>query len=341
MSKQRKLQPIDIVGVGINAADTIIRLPHFPAADSKVELISAEIKPGGQVASAMVACRRWGLRTRYIGKIGGDAVGKLQVHEMVREGVETHWIKVADSTSQTSFILVDDRSGERTILWKRDRRIAIAPSDLRRHWLKGCRALLVDGHDTAASTQAARWARQEGIPAIADLDNIYRGVKGLLRSIDFPITSKDFPERLTGEQNLLKSLPEIHSEFKCCLTTATLGRLGAIAWDGERFFLIPGFKVRAVDTTGAGDIFHAGFMYGLLKGWRIEVILEFSNAAAALNCTALGARGKIASLTEIDNLRRHGDRSRHAYTRRQLLKASEAASRRFTDGRPWSSRNDK
>jgi sulfofructose kinase len=329
MSRQRKLQPIDVVGVGINATDTIIRLPHFPAADSKVELISAEIKPGGQVASAMVACQRWGLRTRYIGKIGGDELGKLQVHEMLREGVEAHWIRAANCSSQSSFILVDDRSGERTVLWKRDARIAIVASDLQRQWLKGCRALLVDGHDTAASTQAARWARQEDIPVFADLDNLYRGVKGLLKFINFPITSNDFPKRLTGEPDLLRSVPQIHSKFKCSLTTVTLGKLGAIAWNGERFFLVPGFKVRAIDTTGAGDVFRAGFIYGFLQGWRIEVILEFSNAAAALNCTASGARGRIASLAEIDNLRHSGDRSKPAYSRKQLFEASQAASSNF------------
>src|SRR5208283_23967 len=112
------------------------RLPRFPASDSKVELISAEVKPGGQVASAIVACQRWGLRTRYVGKIGEDAAGKFQVREMAREGVETHWIHAANSASQTSFILVDARTGERTVLWKRDTRVAIAPSDLQRRWLQ-------------------------------------------------------------------------------------------------------------------------------------------------------------------------------------------------------------
>jgi sugar/nucleoside kinase (ribokinase family) len=188
---------------------------------------------------------------------------------------------------------------------------------------------LVDGHDTAASTPAARWARHQNIPVIADLDNLYRGVKDLLKYVDFPITSKEFPQRLTGEQNLLESLPQIHSEFKCRLTTATLGKLGAIAWDGQRFFLSPGFKVRAVDTTGAGDIFHAGFIYGLLQGWSIKVTLEFSNAAAALNCTASGARGRIASLAEIDNLRRTGTHSKQSYTCKQLLEASEVALRQL------------
>ena len=341
MTSRRTIRPIDVVGIGINATDTIIRLPHFPASDSKVELLSADTKPGGQVASAIVACQRWGLRTRYVGKIGDDAAGNFQVREMAREGVEAHWINAANSSSQTSFILVDARTGERTVLWKRDSRIAIAPSDLRRRWLQVCRALLVDGHDTAASTQAARWARDERMPVIADLDNLYRGVKALLKYVDFPITSKDFPARLTGEQNLLKSLPQIHAEFKCRLTTATLGSLGAIAWDGERFFLDRGFKVRAVDTTGAGDIFHAGFIFGLLQAWPFEVILEFSNAAAALNCTAPGARGRIANLPEVDNLCRTGARSKRAFTPKQLLEASQTAIRKFPGVRPSSAKKNK
>jgi sugar/nucleoside kinase (ribokinase family) len=260
---------------------------------------------------------------------------------MAREGVEAYWIKTANSASQTSFILVDARTGERTVLWKRDPRIAIAPSDLRPGWLPGCRALLVDGHDTAASTQAARWARAERVPVIADLDNLYGGVKALLKFVDFPITSKDFPARLTGQKNLLKSLPQIHAEFKCRLTTATLGSLGAIAWNGERFFLARGFKVRAIDTTGAGDIFHAGFIYGLLQGWPFEVILEFSNAAAALNCTAFGARGRIANLAEIDNLRRTAAQSKRAFTTKQLLEASQAAIRKFPALRSASVENNK
>lgn len=329
MAPLRKMLSVDVVGVGINATDTIIRLPRFPAPDSKLEVVCSEIKPGGQVDNAMVACRRWGLRTRYIGKIGDDSAGKFQMSEMAREGVEAHWIKVANSASQTSFILVDARSGERTILWKRDPRIAVVPSDLNRRWLRGCHALLVDGHDTVASARAARWARQQRTPVIADLDNLYPGVKGLLKCVDFPVTSKEFPQRLIGERDLLKSLPHIHAEFKCCLITATLGSLGAIAWNGRQFFLSPGYKVRAVDTTGAGDIFHAGFAYGILKGWPIEVILEFSNAAAALNCMASGARGRIAKLSEIDNLRHSGVRSKRAYTNKQLLEASEAAFRKF------------
>jgi sulfofructose kinase len=316
---------VDVVGVGINATDTIIRLPRFPALDSKVEMISAETKPGGQVASAIVACRRWGLSARYVGKIGDDAAGKLQAEEMQREGVEAHWITARGCASQTAFILVDEQSGERTVLWKRDPAIALRPEDLKRDWIRGARALLVDGHDTEAAAQAAGWAREEKIPVVGDFDNLYPGIQVLLQYVDFPITSKDFPERLTGERDLLKSLPSIFREFKCRLIAATLGRFGALAWDGDRFILSLGFRVKAIDTTGAGDVFHGAFLYGLVRGWQMEETLEFSCAAAAMNCQAPGARGGIASLSEIENLCRTGERSERAYAPEQLQEAARSA----------------
>jgi len=314
-----------VVGVGINATDTVIRLPRFPTLDSKVEVTSSEIKAGGQVASAMVACQRWELQTRYVGKIGDDAAGQFQIAEMQREGVEAHWIAASNCMSQTAYILVDEPSGERTVLWRREPRVALRPEDLKREWIADARALLVDGHDTAAATLAARWAVEEGIPVVADFDNVYPEVEALLEFVHFPITSKDFPARLTGEKCLLKSLPRVMSRFKCRLSAATLGRLGVLAWDGSHFVLCPGFLINAVDTTGAGDIFHGAFLYGLVHGWKIEEILEFSCAAAALNCEVLGARGGIRSFEEIEFLRRTGARSELAYGPEELLEAARAA----------------
>jgi len=316
---------VDVAGVGINATDTIIRLPRYPTSDSKIEIVSAEVMPGGQVATAIVACRRWRLSTRYIGKIGDDDAGKLQREEMEREGVEAHWIIARGSASQSAFILVDQSSGERTVLWKREAAIALSPAELKHEWITGAGALLVDGHDTEASAQAARWAREESIPVVADFDNLYHNVHTLLQNVDFPITSREFPERLTGESDLLKSLPKILGEFKCRLIAATLGSLGVLAWDGERFLLCPGFRVQPADTTGAGDIFHGAFVYGVLQGWPIQEILEFSCAAAALNCTAPGARGKIASLAEIEALRRTAGRSELAYSEAVLGQGARTA----------------
>jgi sugar/nucleoside kinase (ribokinase family) len=302
-------QEVDVVGVGLNATDTLIRLPHFPAFDSKVEFLSADVLPGGQVASAMVACAAWGLRARYVGRVGDDAAAELQRAEMMAAGVEGHFIEVPHCASQAAFILVDEKSGERTILWRRDPRLALRPEELQRELIVSASALHVDGHDTVAAAQAARWAREEGIPVFCDVDNFYAGVEDLLSHVDYMMASRDFPRKLTGETDLTKSLPAIRQRFGCQLVGVTLGRVGALAWDGRRYLPCPGYAVRAVDTTGAGDIFHGAFIYGLLAEWPMERVLDYSCAAAALNCTALGARGGIKPVAEIERLMRDGQRT--------------------------------
>src|SRR5216683_4113921 len=303
---------IDVVGVGLNATDTLIPVHHYPAAGSKVEFRSANVLPGGQVATAMVACQSWGLRTRYVGKVGDDLAATLHRSEFARLGVETHLFTASGCPSQQAFILVDD-AGERTVLWKRDDRLALQPSDLQRDWILEARTLHLDGHDTAAAIAAATWARSAGIPLIADLDELYPGVDALLPLIDYLITSRDIPGRITGESDLRKSLPAVHSRYGSHLPAATLGPEGVLAYDGAQFQYAPAFRVDTVDTTGAGDIFHAGFIYGLLQGWPLPRQLEFASAAAALNCTGIGARGLIAPLTEIEQVMATGTRHPEAY----------------------------
>ena len=301
------LPKVDLVGVGLNATDMLIRLPHYPALGSKVEFRSAEILPGGQVATAVAACRQWGLRTRYVGKIGDDSAAAIHRAEFDRLGVEAHLVTAAGCASQQAVILVDD-AGERTVLWKRDNRLTLLPEELRREWISNARALHVDGHDTAAAVAAAGWARAAGVPVIADLDDLYPGVEALLEKIDYLITSRDIPGRLTGKPDLRQSLPEVRKRYGGRLAAATLGHGGVLAWDGARFHYAPAFQVNTLDTTGAGDIFHAGFIYGLLQEWPLPRQLAFACAAAALNCTASGARGGIRPVKEIEELAAKGAR---------------------------------
>ena len=312
---------VDIVGVGLNATDTIIRLPHFPDFNSKVEFRVAEILPGGQVATAVTACARWGLKARYVGKIGDDSAGLLQQEEMRKSGIEAHWTVVPHCQSQSSFILVDEISGERTVLWKRDPRQELLPSEIRREWVVQAKLLHVDGHDCAGATQAARWARATRIPVTADLDNLYPGVEALLENVDYAIASKEFHTRLCGEGDPLASLPTVASRFGCGLTAATLGADGVLAWDGARFHYSPAFDLKPVDTTGAGDVFHAAFAFALLRGDDLARSLEFSSAAAGLACMGIGARGGIASLEEIEELIQNGRRRPAAFSPDQLESA--------------------
>ena len=293
------LANVDLVGVGLNATDTLLQVRRFPSRGSKVELQSANVLPGGQVATAMIACQHWGLRTRYIGKVGDDAAAAMHRAEFARAGVEAHLVTASGSASPQSFILVDD-SGERTVLCRRDPRLTLLPEELQRDGVVHARALLVDGYDTAAASQAALWAREAGLPVIADLDEVYPGIPTLLENVDFLIASKDIPGKLAGSDDLRKSLQAVHSEFHCRLTAATLGQEGVLAWDGHLFRYAAAFRVETLDTTGAGDVFHAGFLYGLLRGWPLAKQLSFGCAAAALNCTAVGARGGIQTVDHVE-----------------------------------------
>jgi sulfofructose kinase len=308
---------LDVVGVGLNATDTFIPVAHYPARGSKVEFRSAKVLPGGQVATAMIACQQWGLRTRYVGKVGDDHAAELHRADFERAGVEVHLFTAPGCPSQQAFILVDD-SGERTVLWKRDDRLTLRPEELQQDWIVNARALHVDGHDTAAATAAAAWARVADIPVIADVDDLYPGVETLLKTVDYLITSRDIPGRLMQEPDLKKSLPALQKRFGSRLTAATLGEEGVLAWDGSQFHYAPAFHIQPLDTTGAGDIFHAAFIYALLQGWPLPRQLDFACAAAALNCTALGARAGIQPVAAIEHLIATGARHAPAYDKGSL-----------------------
>jgi sulfofructose kinase len=292
---------VDLVGVGLNATDTLIALESYPERGSKVEYSAARVLPGGQVATTVVACRHWGMSTRYVGILGDDAAAALHREAFSRAGVEAELTIIEGGTSPQSLILVDG-GGERTVLCRRDPRVALKPADLDREWIVNARALHVDGYDTAAATVAAGWARAAGVPVIADLDELYPGVERLLENVDYLIVSRDIPCRLMEEPDLEMALRQMQRRYGCRLAAATLGENGVLAWDGKQLLNIAAYSVPVVDTTGAGDIFHAGFIYGLLQNWPLERQLDFACAAAALNCTAVGARGGIQTVEAIEEL---------------------------------------
>src|SRR3984957_13870232 len=260
-----ELAKVDVVGVGLNATDTILQLSEFPECGSKVEYDSELVMPGGQVATTVVACQTWGLSTRYVGKLGDDDAARLHKEAFACVGAETQIVTVPGTSSLHNVLLIDT-AGERTVICQRNDLMVLQPSDLRREWIENARVLHVDGHDTAAASLAASWARAAGVPVVADLDDIYPGIEDLVANIDFLIVSEDFSCRLMRESNLEIALRRMQSRYGCRLSAATLGENGVLAWDGNRRTHTPAYRVPVVDTTGAGDIFRAGFIYGLFCG---------------------------------------------------------------------------
>ncbi|WP_058187475.1 carbohydrate kinase family protein [Terracidiphilus gabretensis] len=304
-----EVQRVDLVGVGLNATDTLIPLKQFPVSGSKVEYECATVMAGGQAATTVAACQTWGLPSRYVGKLGRDDAARLHEREFERLGVDARLVYAQEGASPRSMILVD-ASGERTVICQRDPRLRLQPHEIKREWVTAARLLHIDGFDTEAAIQAARWAHEAGVLVVADLDEDYEGIYDLLPLIDYLIVSRDFPLKITGDHDLHRSLKELHTRFNCKLTAATLGPDGVLAWDGNEIHDRRAYCVPTVDTTGAGDIFHAGFIYGLLSGWELDRELDFACAAAAINCKFAGARGGIQDVEAIEQLMQSGERYR-------------------------------
>jgi sulfofructose kinase len=302
----------DVVGVGLNATDTLLIVPHFPAYAGKVPFEEEFLSPGGQVASAMVACARLGLRTKYIGAVGDDLRGRVQIDSLQGTGINLDHLLVRQGCpNQTAYIVIDRSTGERTVLWRRDDSLKIRPEEITVEMIADARLLHIDGHDTPAVARAAEIARSRGIPVTVDVDTIYHGFDRVLPNVDYLVASSEFPAAFTGETDPFKALEMIQAEYGMRVAAMTLGAHGALALENRTFYYAPAFVVNCVDTTGAGDVFHGGFCYAVLQGMGMREALEFSNAMAALNCTALGARGGIRGLEDVRALMARAERRSH------------------------------
>ena len=298
----------DVVGCGLNMVDQLVMVSEYPKPDSKQQITRMEYSPGGQVATAMVTCSRLGLRASYIGRFGDDVHGKWGLESLSEEGVDTDACLTAEATPNGfSIILVDRERKTRTILWSRPPALDLAPSDIQPSLVCAGRVLLVDCHDTEASTTAARYARAAGIPTLIDVEYVRPGIEDLLAQIDIIITSEGFPFELTGCESAGRSLRAIRDAYKPAMVCMTLGKEGSLALVGDAEIRTHGFRVPVVDTTGSGDVFRGGFIAGWIHGGNSTSaadVLRYANAAAALKCRELGARQAIPTSREIDTLLR-------------------------------------
>ncbi|MBZ5584667.1 MAG: ribokinase [Acidobacteriia bacterium] len=306
------MSEFDVVGVGLNATDTLLIVRRFPAYAGKAPFQEEVVAAGGQVASALAACSRLGLRTKYIGAVGDDERGRIQMESLREAGVDAADVKVRKGcATQSAYIIVDAATGERTVFWRRDDCLRIDPEEISAEQIACGRLLHIDGHDTPAVARAAAIARAHGIPVTVDVDTIYHGFERVLPNVDYLVASSEFPAAWTGESDPFKALETLQNEYGMKVAAMTLGAHGALARENGRFHYSPAFVVSAVDTTGAGDVFHGAFCYAVLQGMPMREALDFSNAMAALNCTALGARGGIRGLEEIRSLTARAERRPH------------------------------
>jgi len=290
---------IDAVGVGYSCLDFLATVPGVPDPDTKTEIKALHVQGGGPTATAMVALARLGMRTALIAKMGDDVPGRVALSELERERVDTSRVVIEEgASSQCAFILVDERTAARTVLWTRGSVSNLNPHEVDRGLILSARCLLIDDLEIEAQEAAAAWARQGGVAVVMDAGTARAGVERLVPLATHLVASQDFPSEYTGRSDpaqaaaaLLEEGPEV--------VVITMGADGCIALDrAGRAYEQRGFTVNAVDTTGAGDVFHGAYARGLLEGWSLERILEFSCAVAALKCTKPGGRSGIPTMAE-------------------------------------------
>jgi sugar/nucleoside kinase (ribokinase family) len=300
-------KPFAAIGFGLNAVDHLIVVPEYPEFDTKMRLIEHQQSAGGQTATAMVALRRLGLKTAYAGRFGSDPEGQFGLETLVTDGVNVDFAEMVEGArNQIAFITIDARSGERTIVWDRDERLAYKPEEAPVEFGSLGRVLHLDAHDPPACVRVAKAAKESGAIVSADIDNVYEGLPELLPLIDIMIGSKEFPRRVTGIADEREALIELHARFGCTIVGMTLGAAGAVVYCAGEFIESGGYVVPGGcrDTTGAGDAFHGGFLYGFLTGEDVETSLQFANAVAAMKCSALGARTALPTQPELQTFLR-------------------------------------
>jgi sugar/nucleoside kinase (ribokinase family) len=253
----------------------------------------------------MVTCQRLGLKTRYLGKVGDDAFGDYSRRCLEEEGVTIEGVvTVSSARNQFAFILIDASTGERTIIWDRDKRLVMLPGDVSRERVSSAKVLLVDGHDAGAAVQAARFAKEAGAVIVMDAERISEETTELVSLADVVIGEKHFPERFTGLTDIKEALVALAGKGPR-LAGVTLGKKGALVFCNGTFFHSPAYEVCCRDTTGAGDVFHAAFIRALFEDWDLMRCLDFSNAVAALKCRELGGRAALPSFEEIVDFMAH------------------------------------
>lgn len=294
----------DVLGIGENSVDSVSILPGYPqptGPSAKMRIRERHVLCGGQMATAVCACASLGLRAKYVGVTGTDDNGRRIRAELQGRNVDISHLVIRDVENRFAVILVDENTGDRMVLWDRDEQLRLRESELPVEELGATRVVHVDDVDDEVAVRAARLAREAGAIVTSDIDRLTPRTEELAATVSHAIFAQHVPVHLTGLHDVEASLRKLRKTLDNVLVV-TMGEQGSSALVGDRFYHEPAFKVHAVDTTGAGDVFRGGFIYALVNGLPMDQALRTANAAAAVSCTRLGALNGVPTLAEVRDL---------------------------------------
>lgn len=289
---------VDVVCIGHASYDLVFKVDHHPGADEKCTASEFVGCGGGPAANAAVTVARLARRAAFVGYLGRDLTGQAHLQELVREGVETALVCRGDSPTPLSVVLVKP-DGQRALVNYRGATLPLAADAVDLTGL-AAKVALFDGHEPHLSCRFLPQCRSCGTATVLDAGSLHAGTERLMFQVDFLLASRKFAAQWLGRDDPPAALEKLAAKSKACVIT--LGEEGLIWQRGSERGALPAFPVQAVDTTGAGDIFHGAFAAALADGLTWLAALRFAAASAALGCTKLGARPGIPTRAEVEAL---------------------------------------
>jgi sulfofructose kinase len=290
---------LDVLCVGYSCLDVLLPFQGLPRYDRKHEVPELLVEGGGPAATAAVALLRLGCGVGLISTLGDDSWGRFALERLRDEGISTQAVAVQPGArTPLSVILADPDGGARTIFWNRGTLQPLSPGQVRRQWRQS-RAVLVDEAYPEAATEAMDLAHRAGAVVVFDAGSTGSGLDRLVKEADFLVCSEEFLQDHTGNPDLwgaLRGLQHLNGRP----VIATVGAKGCWLDDGVRLQNFPAIPVVAIDSTGAGDAFHAAFVFAVCQGWAIERACRFSNFCASRACRQLGGRASLAGRSDVE-----------------------------------------
>ena len=304
-SSERYPEAVQVVGLGQASVDYLGRVPAFPNEDEKVELLDIQMQCGGPVSTALVTLSRLNVATAFIGSISNDPLGLEILRDLEKEGINVRALKVTPGfTSQLAFIAITEGVGKRSIFWHRGSVPPLEPDYVQLGAFPNATLLHLDGLMIDASIEAARQAKARGMSVVMDAGTMRAGSQRLATLVDVLIASERFATPLVGAdarpETALEALHGLGPE----LVIITFGPRGSIGSDRRNTVHQKAFPVDALDTTGAGDVYHGGYLYGMLQGWDMRRCMRFASAVAAIKCCRIGGRKGIPDLHAVETFLR-------------------------------------
>ncbi len=301
------LPDLDVLCMACCCWDLLGIVGRYPELDQKCPMSEMVEAGGGQSATASAAIATLGGKAAVMGRVGSDKNGRNITEALEAVGVETGPIRVIpDTTSQFAICIIHESTGKRSIMWRNGTMGKPTPDDVDPALVARAKAVLIDSHAIDAGIYCAQVARELDKPVVLDLEKPNERNVELTSLATHPIFPLHFGQELTGEtepEAICRAILGLGPET----AIITMGDQGCVAVTSDETHHVPAFKVDVVDTTGAGDVFHGAFAYGLALGKPLAENLRFASAAAALSTRGLGGRARLGTMGEVEALLTKGE----------------------------------